>query len=113
MKNLQDYSLHSHSSVCAFHRGRKASCRHPPEAIPNFTTAAGDHALQALTLALGTQQLVLFPCLASPLAISTPLLALQPLILTPRIQIRPLALQRFCFNTTGYKKHGQWSVCPS
>jgi hypothetical protein len=66
---------------------------------------------------LGTQQLVRLRCLASPLAALTPLLALERLILTPRIQIQPLALQRFCltppaqntangtapleFNTTG------------
>ena len=44
---------------------------------------------------LETQQLVRFRCLASPLATSTPLLALERLILTPRIQIPQWARQRF------------------
>jgi hypothetical protein len=75
----------------------------PPPAggYPNFTTAAGEHALQALTLGVGNTAIGTFRCLASPLAASIPLLALDRLILTPRIQIRPLALQRFLFNTTG------------
>jgi uncharacterized coiled-coil protein SlyX len=55
---------------------------------------------------LGTQQLVRFCCLASPLAASTPLLALERLILTARIQIRPLALQRFCSTPTATSQLG-------
>src|SRR6478735_3798840 len=53
--------------------------------------------------ALGTQQLVRFRCLGSPLATSTPLLALQRLILTPRIQIRLLALVRSCLTPPALK----------
>jgi len=35
----------------------------PPGGYPNFTTAAGDHALQALTLGVGnTSSLVRFRC---------------------------------------------------
>jgi hypothetical protein len=52
----------------------------PPGGYPNFTTAAGDHALQALTSGVGTQELVRFRCLASPPATSTPPLALDRLI---------------------------------
>src|SRR5207248_4648212 len=90
--------------IC-FALSQRAQAVNPPPTggYPNFTTAAGDHALQALTWALGTQQLVRFRCLASPLAASTPLLALERLILTPRIQIRPLALQRFCLTPRAQK----------
>jgi len=52
-------------------------------------------------LGRGNTAIGTFRCLASPLAASIPLLALDRLILTPRIQIRSLALQRFLFNTTG------------
>ena len=53
--------------------------------------------------ALGTQRLVSFRCLASPLATSTPLLALERLILTSRMKIRLLALQRFCLTPPAQK----------
>ena len=76
----------------------------PPDGgYPNFTTAEGDHALQALTLGLGNTAMGTFRSFASPLAASTPLLALERLILTPRIQIRPLALQRFCLTPSAQK----------
>src|SRR3954452_19511465 len=52
---------------------------------------------------LGTQQSVRFRCLASPLAASTPLLALERLILIPQIPIRLLALQRFCLTPPAQK----------
>src|SRR5881227_3980076 len=52
---------------------------------------------------LGTQQSVPFRCLASPLAASTPLLALERLILIPQIPIRLLALQRFCLTPPAQK----------
>src|SRR5262245_13812758 len=77
----------------------------PPPAggYPNFTTAAGDHALQALTSGAGNTAVGTFRCLASPLAASTPLLALERLILIREIRIRPLALQRFCLTPTAQK----------
>jgi hypothetical protein len=76
----------------------------PPDGgYPNFTTAEGDHALQALTLGLGTQLSVRFGCFASPPVTSTPLLALERLTLTPGIQTRLLALQRFCLTPWAQK----------
>src|SRR5882757_10025116 len=65
-------------------------------AIPTLPLLRGATPFRLSPWALGTQHLVRFRYLASLLAASTPLLALDRLILTPRIQIRPLALQRFC-----------------
>ena len=82
----------------------KAQAVVPPPAggYPSFTTAAGEHALLALTTGRwATQQLVLFRCLASPPAASTPLLALERLILTPRIQNTATGAAALLFNTTG------------
>src|SRR5437867_1193021 len=75
----------------------------PPGGYPNFTTAAGTTPFRLSPRALGTQHWVRFRCLASPLATSTPLLALDRLILTPRIQTRPPALQRFCLTPPAQK----------
>ena len=75
----------------------------PEEAIPTSRPRRGTTPFRLSPWALGTQQLVRFRCLASPLATSTPLLALDRLILTPRIQIRPLALQRFCLTPPAQK----------
>jgi hypothetical protein len=69
--------------VCAFLAlWPKAEAVVPPPdgGYLNFTTAAGDHALQALTLGVGNTAIGTFSCLASPLAASTPLLALERLI---------------------------------
>src|SRR6266550_5533130 len=57
--------------------------------IPTSIRRRGTTPFRLSPWALGTQHLVRFRCLASPLAASTPLLALDRLILTPRIQIRP------------------------
>src|SRR5262245_22367866 len=65
-------------------------------AIPTAPLPRGTTPFRLSPWALGIQQLARFRCLASPPATSTPLLALDRLILTSRIQIRPLALQRFC-----------------
>src|SRR5215469_4560653 len=73
------------------------------EGIPTSTPQRGITLLRLSPPALGTQQLVRFHCLASLPATSTPLLALERLILTPRIQIRPLALQRFCLTPPAQK----------
>src|SRR5438067_385541 len=73
------------------------------EAIPTLIRRRGTTPFRLSPRALGTQQLVRFRCLASPLAASTPLLALERLILTLRIQIRPLALQRFCLTPPAQK----------
>ena len=90
--------------VCfGFYQKRKPSARHPPGAIPTSPLLRGTTPFRLSPWALGTQQLVRFRCLASPLAASTPLLALERLILTPRIQIRPLALQRFCLTPPAQK----------
>ena len=75
----------------------------PPGGYANFTTAAGTAPFTLLPWALGTQPLVHFRCLASPLAASTPLLALDRLILIPQIPIRLLALQRFCLTPPAQK----------
>src|SRR5580765_6848761 len=71
--------------------------------IPTSPLLRGTTPFRLSPWALGTQELVRFRCLASPLATSTPLLALQRLILTLRIQIRPLALQRFCLTPPAQK----------
>src|SRR5260370_7252632 len=84
------------SPALRFHRGRKASCRRPPGAIPTSPLLRETTPFRLSPWASGTQQLVRFRCLASPLATSTPLLALDRLILPPRIQIRPLPLHPFC-----------------
>src|SRR5215471_15343344 len=73
------------------------------EGIPTSTPQRGITLLRLSPPALGTQQLVRFHCLASLPATSTPLLALDRLILTKRIQIRPLALQRFCLTPPARK----------
>src|SRR5260370_33011622 len=91
------------SPALRFHRGRKASCRRPPGAIPTSPLLRGTTPFRLSPWALGTQQLVRFRCLASPQATSTPLLALERLILTPRIQIQLLALQRFCLTPPSQK----------
>ena len=90
------FRLPSASPGLRFRRQHKASCRRPPGAIPTSPPLRGTTPFRLSPWALGTQQLVRFRCLASPLATSTPLLALDRLILTLRIQIRPLALQHFC-----------------
>src|SRR5947208_8367009 len=72
-------------------------------AIPTLIRRRGTTPFKLSRWALGTQQLVRFRCLASPLAASTLLLALDRLILTPRIQIQPLALQRFCLTPPAQK----------
>src|SRR5947209_7238530 len=82
---------------------RKSSTRRPPGAIPTSPLLPGITPFRLSPWALGTQQLVRFRCLASPLAASTPQLALDRLILTPRIQIPPLALQRFCLTPPAQK----------
>jgi len=68
----------------------------PPGVIPTSPLLRGTTPFRLSPWALGTQHLARIRCLGSPLAASTPLLALDRLILIPRIQIRPLALQRFC-----------------
>src|SRR6184192_3339331 len=73
------------------------------EAIPTLIRRRGTTPFRLSHWALGTQHLVRFRRLASPLAASTPLLALERLISTPRIQIRLLALQRFCLTPQGQK----------
>src|SRR6476620_3320292 len=73
------------------------------EAIPTSPLRRGTTLFSILPAALGIQELVRFRCLASPTAISTPLSALDRLILTQRIQIRPLALQRFCLTPSAQK----------
>src|SRR5437763_16242952 len=73
------------------------------EAIPTLIRRRETTPFRLSPWALGTQQLVRFRCLASPLGASTLLLALDRLILTPRIQIRPLALQRFCLTPPALK----------
>src|SRR6266481_2346512 len=73
------------------------------EGIPTSPRRKGITPFRLSPWALGTQQLVRFQCLASPLAASTPLLALDRWILTPRIQIRLLALQRFCLTPLAQK----------
>src|SRR5260370_5079304 len=91
------------SPALRFHRGRKASCRRPPGAIPTSPLLRGPTPFRLSPWALGTQQLVRFQCLASPLATSTPLLALDRLILTLRTTIRLLVLQRFCLTPPAQK----------
>src|SRR6478735_3822666 len=71
--------------------------------IPTSPLLRGTTPFRLSPWVLGTQELVRFRCLASPLATSTPLPALERLILTPRIQIRPLALQRFCLTPPAQK----------
>src|SRR5712672_378498 len=71
--------------------------------IPTSPLLRGSTPFRLSPWALGTQQLVRFRCLASPLAASTPPLSLERLTLTPRIQIRPLALQLFCLTPPAQK----------
>src|SRR5689334_8636522 len=73
------------------------------EAIPTSPLRRETMLLGVSRPALGIQQLVLFRCLRSPPATSTPLLALDRLILTRRILIRPPALQRFCLTPPAHK----------
>src|SRR6476659_5923904 len=83
--------------VCfALSQGARGVVPPPPGAIPTSPLLRGTTPFTLSLWALGTQHLVRFRCLASPLATSTLLLALERLILTPRIQIRLLAPQRFC-----------------
>src|SRR5215475_15120304 len=73
------------------------------EAIPTSPRRRGTTPFRLSPWALGTQQLVRFRCLASPLATSTPPLGLYRWTSTTRIQIRPLALQRFCLTPPAQK----------
>src|SRR5262249_52901298 len=82
--------------LAALHPKRKQSSRHPMEAIPTSPLRRGTTLLEVSPLALGILELARFRCLASRPATTTPLLALIHFILTSRMQIRPLALQRFC-----------------
>src|SRR5258708_32955606 len=73
------------------------------EGIPTSPLRRGTTLFRLSPAALGIQELVRFRCLVCPPATSTPLLALYRLILTSRIQIRPLALQRFCLTLPAHK----------
>ena len=75
----------------------------PHGGYPNFTTAAGDHALQALTSGVGNTAIGTFSLFTSRPATSTRLLALHRLILIKPIQIRPPARQRFCLTQLALK----------
>src|SRR4029077_338622 len=95
-ENLQIvHCIHTHL-LRAFTECARRRAAAPPGATPASLPLLGTTLFRRSRWALGTQQSVRFRCLASPLATSTPLLALERLILTKRIQIRPLALQRFC-----------------
>jgi hypothetical protein len=63
----------------------------PSGGYPNFTTAAGDHALQALTLGVANTALGTFSLFSVTTGASTPLLVLERLTSTPRTTIRPSA----------------------
>src|SRR6266404_2774187 len=90
------FRLPLRSRALRWRRQLERLAHHRMGAIPTSPLLRGTTPFRLSPWALGTQQLARFRCLASPLAALTPLLALDRSILTLRIQIRPLALQRFC-----------------
>src|SRR6266550_1791164 len=97
------FRLPLRSRALRWRRQLERLAHHRMGAIPTSPLLRGTTPFRLSLRDLGTQQLVRFRCLASPLATSTLLLALERLILTPRIQIRPLALQRFCLTPPAQK----------
>src|SRR6516162_4148224 len=75
----------------------------PPGAIPTSQLLRVTTPFRLSRWVLGIQQSVRFRCLASQQATSTRLLGLDRLILTSEIQIRLLALQRFCLTPPAQK----------
>src|SRR6266550_9445493 len=97
------FRLPLRSRALRWRRQLERLAHHRMGAIPTSPLLRGTTPFRLSLRDLGTQQLVRFRCLASPVAVSTLLLALERLILTPRIQIRPLALQRFCLTPPAHK----------
>ena len=80
----------------------------PPGGYPNFTTAAGDHALQALTLGVGNTAVGTFSLFSVTTGNFNTAVGAGALDLNTADSNTATGAAALLFNTTG-TEHGQWN----
>ena len=107
-RQLHHFSSHWRFSALGFSHERRQSARHLPGGYPNFTTAAGDHALQALTLGLANTAIGKFWLFSVTTGSSNTTLGAGALDLNTADSNAAIGAAALLFNTTAHKT-GQWN----
>ena len=81
----------------------------PPGGYPNFTTAVGDHSLQALTLGVGNTATGTFSLFSVTTGSFNTAVGAGALDLNTADSNTATGAAALLFNATGNRKHGQWN----